>query len=235
MRSLVHTLAILFTLSQWTAAADHELPRTITVSGQGKAAAPPDLATVNTGVSTTAPTAKEALSKNTDAMRRVMKVLKERNIADKDIQTSNFSVFPEYRRQPRGSNAPPEIAGYRVTNQVQVRVRNLARLGEVLDALVQGGSNQVSGISFSIADPRSVMNDARKAAIDDARGRAELYAAATGTRIAKVISISEQAIRQPRPEMMRARAMMADAESVPIATGEQQVSASINVMYQLID
>ena len=127
--------------------------RTISVTGQGSTAAPPDMATINTGVTTSAPTAKQALDGNNRAMQQVMKVVKSRNIRDKDVQTSGFNVYPEYRRDPRGSVQRNEVVGYRVTNQVQVRVRNLARLGEILDALVQAGSNQISGVSFSISEP----------------------------------------------------------------------------------
>lgn len=217
-------------------AAESELPRTITVSGQGKAGTPPDMATIRTGVATTAPTAKEALAANNRAMEKVMGVLKNRNIASKDIQTSGFSVYPEYRRQngPR-TERKSEIIGYRVSNNVSVKVRNLPRLGEILDGLVQAGSNQVSGVTFGIADPRAITNSARKNAIDDARGRAELYAQATGVKVGKVISISEQAIQPPRP-MFQARMAMAEmADSVPMATGEQQVTASVNVMYELVD
>ena len=214
-----------------------ELPRTISVSGQGKAGTPPDMATIRTGVVTQSATAREALTANNRAMEKVMSVLKQRNIAGKDIQTSGFSVYPEYARQTSPQRGPRnnEITGYRVTNNVSVKVRNLPRLGEILDGLVQAGSNQLSGVSFGLSDPRAIMNDARKNAIDDARARAELYAQATGVKVGKVISISEQSIQPPRP-MFQARGYGgAMADSVPIATGEQEVSATINVMYELLD
>lgn len=215
-----------------------ELPRTISVSGQGKAGTPPDMATIRTGVVTQAATAREALAANNRAMEKVMSVLKQRNIAGKDIQTSGFSVYPEYARQSgsqRGGPRKNEITGYRVTNNVSVKVRNLPRLGEILDGLVQAGSNQLSGVAFGLSDPRAITNDARKDAIDDARARAELYAQATGVKVGKVISISEQAIQPPRPMFQSRMAMSAMAESVPIATGEQEVTATINVMYELVD
>ena len=229
------TLAIL-ALSATPLMAD-ELARTITVSGQGRAGTPPDMATIQTGVVTNAKTAVEALAANNQAMEALMKALKERNTDSKDMQTSGFSVYPEYARLPpnaRGGNRQTnQIIGYRVTNNVSVKVRNLARLGEILDALVQAGSNRVSGISFGIANTRPIANEARKNAIDDARGRAELYAQATGTKVGKVISISEQSIQPPRP-MFQARMAMAESSPVPVATGEQEVTASINVMYELV-
>lgn len=224
------------TLAAVPALAD--VQRTITVSGTGKATAPPDMATIRSGVTTTAKTAKEALAANNVAMEAVIKVLTSRNINAKDIQTSGFGVYPEYNRPApgqRGGSRTNEIIGYRVTNTVSVKVRNLPRLGEILDALVQAGSNQINGITFSIANPKAITDDARRNAIDDARGRAELYAMATGVKVGKVLSISEQSIRPPQP-MFGARMAMAEmASSVPVATGEQEVSASINVMYELLD
>lgn len=234
MRNPISSVCLLLLiLAAPLAAAEHSLQRTISVSGQGRAAAPPDMATIHTGVVTTATTAKEALAANNRAMEQVIQVLKGKNIEAKDIQTSGFHVQPEYKRGPRGSQIN-EITGYRVTNQVQVRVRNLPRLGEILDALVQAGSNQISGVNFGIAEPRAITNEARKRAIDDARGRAELYAQATGVRVGQIISINEQAVQIPRPTF-QARAMMAEASAVPVATGEQEVSATIHVVYAIAD
>ena len=235
MTKTIFSLVLLAATAIPLAAAD-ELPRTISVSGQGRAGSPPDMATISSGVTTSMETAKEALAANNQAMEQLMKVLKSRNIDGKDIQTSNFSVYPEYEQQQpgRGLRRTNKVIGYRVSNNVAVKVRNLARLGEILDALVQAGSNQISGVNFSIAQPRAIMNEARKNAIDDARGRAELYAQATGVKVGKVISISEQSIQPPRP-MFAARMAMAEADSVPIATGEQEVTASINVIYELVD
>lgn len=232
MRKHALVIAILALSASPLLAAD--LPRTITVSGQGKAGTPPDMATVRSGVITQATTAKDALAANNAAMEQIMKVLKSRNIDAKDIQTSGFNVYPQYKRQQRGRSN--EISGYNVSNNVSVKVRNLSRLGEILDALVQSGSNQISGVSFGLTNPREIMNKARRNAVDDAKGRAELYAQATGVRVGKVISISEQSIQPPRP-MFQARMAMADmaSESVPIATGEQEVTANINVMYELLD
>ena len=215
-------------------ATAEDLPRTITVSGQGKATSPPDMATINSGVVSIGKTAKQALAANNQVMQTIMTVLKNKNIAEKDIQTSGFNVYPEYERDtsPRSTTKVNRIAGYRVSNNVSVQVRDLPGLGEILDALVQSGSNQISGVQFGIADPTAVANQARLNAVADARARAQLYAAATNSSVGIVISISEQAIQSPRPMMMRA-ARMEMASSVPIASGEQEVTATINIMYQL--
>ena len=206
--------------------------RTISVSGQGKAMAPPDMATIQTGVVTQSSTASTALAANNLAMERILNVLKEHRIDSKDVQTSRFHVRPEYRRDRRGA-AEPEVIGYRVTSQLSVRVRNLPDLGKVLDALVQAGSNQMSGISFGIDDAAGVLDQARNRAMADARRRARLYALAAGVRVGKVLTIREQSFAVPRPQTF-ARGMMAEAAStVPIATGEQEIQATIHVVYAL--
>ncbi len=208
--------------------------RTISVTGEGKVSAPPDMATIYTGVVTQSAEAAAALEANNKAVEKIMEVLKEHDVASKDVQTSQFNVSPEYKRGPRNQQRP-EIAGYRVTNQLRVRVRNLPDLGQVLDALVNAGSNQISGISFSIDDLTGVMNQARNRAVADARSRAELYAHAAGAKVGKVISISEQPLQIPRPQIM-GRAMAVEAAgSVPVATGEQEVRATISIVFELRD
>ena len=123
-----------------------------------------------------------------------------------------------------------------MTNQVQVRVRNLPDLGKVLDSLVSAGSNQISGISFGIDDSTGVLNQARNRAVADARSRAELYAHAAGVKVGKVISISEQAIQVPQPRML-GRAMMAAEMSskVPVATGEQELRATVHAVFEMTE
>ncbi len=227
-------LAASLTVLATSTLAEEQAKRTISVSGEGKATAPPDMATIHTGVITQAVRARDALDANSTAMERIMAALKSHKIAAKDIQTSSFNVRPEYKRGPRGQQQS-EIVGYRVTNQVRVRVRNLPDLGEVLDALVEAGSNQVSGISFTIDDPTGVLNQARNRAVADARSRAELYAQAAGVRVGKVISISEQPAVVPRPQYV-GRAMAAEAVgAVPVATGEQEVRATVHMMFALED
>ena len=216
-----------------TTGVAEEMERSISVAGQGNVTSVPDMATVQTGVVTQATSAGDALAANNTAMAKIMEVLKGHNIADKDVQTSQFHVQPEYR-QDRQGRQQPEIVGYRVTNQVQVRVRKLPDLGKVLDALVEAGSNQVSGISFGIDDTTGLLNQARNRAIADARSRAELYAHAAGVRVGKVLAISEQPPRTPEPRFF-ARGLMEQASAVPIATGEQELQASIFMVFALAD
>ena len=215
-----------------TPAFADEQPRTISVSGQGKVSSPPDMARIQTGVQTQAVTAKDALSSNNKAMQRILEVLKKHHVASKDVQTTSFNVSPVYKRDNR-NRTQPEIVGYRVGNQVRVKVRNLPDLGKVLDALVQAGSNRVTGISFGVDDPTGLLNQARSRAMSDAKSRASIYAQAGGVTVGKIRTISEQASQIPRP-MMRGMMFAAGREAaVPIATGELDFSVTVHVVYDL--
>jgi uncharacterized protein YggE len=206
------------------------LGRSITVVGTGEASAKPDMAEISMGVVTQAATAGEALSANNAAMDRLLKLLAGSGIADKDVQTTQFSVSPQYRHEPRGQ-APPTITGYNVTNQVRVKVRQMASLGKVLDQAVGEGANQVHGISFSVAEPESLLDAARRDAVGDAKRRAQLYAEAAGVKVGRVLLIQEQAPRFPQPQMMAMSARAGGGGAVPIASGEQEFRASVTVTY----
>src|SRR5690606_34896635 len=156
----------------------------ITIEGRGEVLAAPDMAHINSGVTTQGATAREALDANTAAMAELIAELKAAGIEARDIQTSGFSVNPNYvytdERDENGYTLPPRINGYQVSNTVTVTVRKLDALGSILDKSVTVGANTVNGVSFSVADPSDLYNEARKAAFADARAKAELYAAAAG-------------------------------------------------------
>jgi len=233
-KSNLFTLVAVFLASlQIACANDDELQRTIRVSGQGKSSATPDMATIQTGVVTQAKSAVEAMDRNNSALEKIMADLKNMKIAEKDIQTSQFSVQPVYERGSRGETKP-EIVGYRVSNQLRIRIRKLPELGNLLDTLIRSGSNQMSGISFGVDDSNAVMNEARTKSIADARARAELYAEAAGVAVGKVISIDEHQAIVPQPKFY-GRAIEMSASSVPIATGEQDFIATINLTFELVD
>ena len=223
---------LLFIAICTTAIADQSLPRTISVTGNGSATSPPDMATINTGVVTQGKNAADAMKANNEIMAKLMAALKAQKIPAKDIQTSDFSVSPQYARDDRG-RTQQEIVGYRVSNQVRVVIRNLPELGKVLDTLVSTGSNRVSGISFGITDSDGILNEARNNAIADARSKANLYAQALGIKVGKVVSVSESSVIAPRPQFF-ARAAMADS-AVPIASGEQELTATIDVVFAIAD
>jgi uncharacterized protein len=204
-------------------------PATVTVSGVGTVTAAPDMAEITSGVVTQAPTAAQALAANSQAMEKVLQSLAALGVAARDIETTGISVSPQ-RRAVRGEGRPPEIVGYEVTNQVRVKVRDLGRLGRVLDEQVAQGANSVYGIRFGLVDPAPRLDEARQRAMVDARRRADLYAAAASLKIGRVVAVQEAGAAAPRPEMA-ARLMTAGA--VPVVPGEQEIQASVSVTFSL--
>jgi len=201
----------------------------ITVVGSGAVSSPPDTAEVNAGVITQAATASQAMSQNSAAMAQVLKALAALGIADRDIHTTTVSIVPQRAPMQSGRPAPSPVVGYEVTNQVQVKVRNLASLGRLLDTLVSQGANALGGIGFSIADPAPFLEQARTKAIADARQKAQVYAAAAGVKLGRVIFIRDATGGPPRPMAGRVMAMA----TTPIAPGEQELEVSVSVTYAL--
>jgi uncharacterized protein YggE len=211
---------------------------TISISGIGEVSGAPDTAFINSGVTTQGATAKEALDANSKAMADLLETLKTAGIEGRDIQTSGFSVNPNYvysdARDANGYQLPPKINGYQVFNTVNVRIRDLDILGSVLDKSVSVGANTVNGITFTIADPSKLYDEARKLAFADARKKAELYAGIAGEELGGIRNITEnQGFSQPQPYMMKAAS--ADAAAVPIATGELSYQINVQVTWDLDD
>jgi uncharacterized protein YggE len=200
----------------------------ITVVGSGTVSARPDTAEVTAGVVTQSATAAQALALNTAAMDKVLKAVAAAGIAERDVQTTSVSVVPQ-RRQIRPDAHPPEIVGYEVSNQIRLKVRDLALLGRLLDVLVGQGANVLGGISFSIGDPAPLLDQARAKAMADARRKAEVYAAAAGVKVGRLLSVSEGAPGLVRFEPSR----MLAAAPVPVAAGEQELQVSVNVTYSI--
>jgi uncharacterized protein YggE len=211
------------------ARADEGSP-SITVMGTGTASGTPDVAEVSAGVVTQAPTAAQAMSQNSAAMEQVLRAIRAQGVADRDVQTTNVSIVPVRAQSSPSRPQPAAVTGYEVTNQVRVRVRNLASLGRLLDTLVSQGANALGGIAFSIADPAPLLDQARTKAIADARQKAQVYAAAAGAKLGRVLAIRDTAAAGP-PRPMAAR-MMASAP-VPVAAGEQELEVSVSVTYAL--
>jgi uncharacterized protein len=199
------------------------LERAISLTGHGEVRAKPDMAVVTVGVMTQAVSARDAVTDNNAAMEKVIAALKTSGIAEKDIQTSNFSVSPRYDYK---ENSQARLVGYDVSNTVTVTVRDLAGLGTMLDSVVNEGSNQISGIAFDIAD------QARKLAVADARRKAEIYAAAAGVSLGRVVVMSEFAVT-PMPIGPRAMMKTEAAPAVPIAQGEQTVTIDVNMAWEI--
>jgi uncharacterized protein YggE len=213
---------------------------TIAIEGRGEVTAAPDMATINSGVTTQGATAREALDANTSAMAELIAALKASGIEARDIQTSGFSVNPNYvytdERDANGYTLPPKINGYQVSNTVTVAVRKLDTLGSILDKSVTVGANTVNGVSFSVADPSDLYDQARKAAFADARAKAELYATVAGSALEDIVSISEtQGFNPPQPYPMYAKAEMAADAAVPVEVGELSFAINVNVQWELDD
>jgi len=215
-----------------SASAAEQTPRTLSVSGEGEVRAAPDQSSLSAGVTTGAATAAQALAANSRAMNAVFATLKRLGIPDKDIQTSNFSLSPQYQVCKPGMTCPQRIVGYQVSNNVNVTVEELDKTGPVLDALVSSGSNQIGGIDFSIHDTKSLLRVARDAAVKDAIDHAQTYAKAAGVTLGPILSIQEGGGEAPRP-MYRAMAMMANAAPPPVAGGELSVSANVTITWQI--
>jgi uncharacterized protein len=203
---------------------------TLTVSGQGTIMAAPDEANFSTGVVSQAPTAAQALAANSRAMNAVFATLRRLGIADKDIQTSDFSLSPEYQTCKPGVACPQRIVGYQVSNNVDVTVEDMSKTGAVLDALVTSGSNQIGGIGFSIHDPKPLLAKARAEAVQDAIDRATTYARAAGVTLGAIQSIGESGAEPPRP-VYAMKAMM--AAPPPVAGGQESVSATVTITWAL--
>ena len=205
----------------------------VTVTGTGEAHAKPDFAQVQVGVVTEGATAAEALRKNSEAMSRLIILIRKRGIEDRDVQTAQFNVSPRYKYD-KEQREPPKIAGYQVTNEVQVKVRDMTRRGAFLDETVSAGANQVRGVSFGVAEPAKLMDEARRKAMADAQRRAQVYAEAAGVKIGTPVMISEQAGGRPGPYAV-ARMEAAAVSSVPVAPGEQTFTVNVTVSYAIVE
>lgn len=201
-------------------------PRQVTVVGNGEVLGTPDTATVQVGVETQAATSQEALAQNSAQVQALIAKLKELGIAEKDIQTSNFSVSPTYNDTGR------EVTGYRVANSVSVTIRDLAKAGALLDEVVKLGANSIYGISFSVADTSALTAQARDKALAEAKAKAEQLARASGAALGQVLAINENVGAQP-PVMFRQAEMSDAAGNVPVQAGQQSISLQIQVTYEL--
>ncbi len=203
----------------------------LSVTARAEASRVPDVAGLSTGVVTQAADANAALRANSAQMAKVVAAIRAAGIAERDIQTSGISIHPQYRHS---ENQPPVITGYQASNTVSLKVRDIARLGEVLDALVASGANQVHGPSFEIDQPEVVYDEARREALKLAQARAAMYAESLGLRVRRIVSISEGGgFQPPVPMMMKSAAMDARMESAPVAPGETTLSVSLDVVFEL--
>jgi uncharacterized protein YggE len=202
----------------------------LNIDAQGKSTGKPDMATISLGVTTQGTTAAAAMQENAQRMNALTQALRRAGVGDRDVQTSNISVNPQ---QEFHEGQPPRITGYQANNQVTAKVRNIDSLGRVIDAAVAAGGNNIDGVSFGYQDADAQLDAARRDAITQARHRADLYAQALGLHVFRVIAVSEGGgARPPVPVMYEAR-VMAAAAPTPVAPGEIETNANVNVTYEL--
>jgi len=203
----------------------------IIVTGIGTVRVPPDYAQIRSGVTTKANTVKEASDANSKLMGTITAALLASAIAQPDVQTSRFSIQPVYA--PPKPGVEPKLTGYSVSNQVTVTVREISKLGDILDRLVSAGATDIGNIIFLVSDPSKALDQAREAAVADARHKAELFARASGASLGRVLSITEDGGNAP-PVPLAPRAFAAAASPVPIASGEDTLQARITVGYEIV-
>jgi len=181
----------------------------VIVIGEGGVSVTPDCAQIGSGVTTRAKTVKEATDSNSKSMAAITKALLESGVALRDIQTSRFSVQPVYA--PQEPRTEPKLAGYSVSNQVRVKIRQIDKVGEVLDHLVTAGVTDIGNVEFLVSEPSKALDQAREAAIADARRTAEVYTHASGIQLGRIEWITEDSgIAPPVPTR---------AQSSPLAIG----------------
>jgi uncharacterized protein len=209
-------------------------PRTLTVSGTGVAYLTPDIAYVNIGVHTENNDAAMAVSSNNTNSQKVIDALKKFGIADKDIQTTNFSIYPQQQFDNQGKSTG--VINYVVDNTVYVTVRDLSKIGNLLDSVVQAGANSINSIQFDVTDRTKALSDARQAAIADAKAQAQEVASAAGVILGVVQSIDITGGSTPPMPVYSAKAggaMLDAAASVPVNPGQLTVTINVNVVYQI--
>jgi len=205
---------------------------TLNVSESVEAA--PDVATIGTGVQTKAQTAAQAMKDNAVKMDGLIIALAKAGIAKADIQTSGINLNAQYDYSNRdGQPSGPRFLGYEASNQLSVKVRDVKKVGALLDTLVQAGATNINGPSFSIEDQSPLQAQARATALKTAKAQADFYAQAAGYRSARLVSISESSSGGNAPMPMMAARFKADAAPTPVEPGQVSASISLTVQYAL--
>lgn len=212
------------------------LQRTIAVSGMGTATLAPDIAYFSAGVTETNPTVADAQNSVNTKTNAILDALKQGGVdVNKDVKTAGYSVQPQYNYPQNGA---PVLTGYRVSNNVNVTVRDITRVGQLLDAVTKAGANQVGGVSFGLADPEAASRAAREQAVQNARTKADTLAKATGVAVGIVMTIDDQSTTPPPPRPVAAAAPAGTAaagraEPPPIQAGETTVTVTLRVTYAI--
>jgi uncharacterized protein len=214
------------------------LPRTVTVIGEGTVSVKPDVATATVGVEVVAATVKDATSQASSNMDKVMAALKAAGVQDKDIQTSNYSITFERSSEPKPATSNNEgtvSAGlYRVSNMVTVKIRDLTKVGQIMDDVVNAGANTIWGVNFTVDDATKARSDARAKAVDDAATRAAELARLSNVTLGDVLEVSEVVGAMPiYGAKVNSAVGMGGGGAGPISPGETQISMQLQVTYAI--
>jgi uncharacterized protein YggE len=204
-------------------------PPAISVTGEANVSVPPDLAQIDGGVATDAKTAREASDANNAAMGKVLLALKGAGIDEKDYQTSRLSLQPQYATSSKAAERPG-VVGFRASNRVTIKIRDVTKVASVIDVLVGAGANEIGGINFIVTQPSKHLDEAREKAIADARRKADIYAKAAGVTLGEPISISEEGAAVP---VFRSKVAAPMAAGAPVAQGEETLSVSVSVSWAI--
>lgn len=234
----LYILATIFSMTFFAAAFAQEPSKCpddqtrLEISSQSEIKATPDTATISAGVVTVAKTASQAMQDNATKMSTVFAAIKKAGIDDKDVQTSGIALNPQYQYAEK---QPPQIVNYQATNTVTIKIRDLKNISSVFDQLIAQGINQLNGPNFLVDNPDRFMDTARADAVKKAMIRAKTYADAAGLKVKRIISMSEQTGYMPPQPIMAMRAMDAkmEAASVPVATGQVEMSVTLNTVFEL--
>ena len=225
-----HSLALVVATATWLAApalAETAPPPAISVTGEATVSVPPDQAQIDGGVTSDAKTAREASDTNNAAMGKVLLALKGAGIDEKDYQTSRLSLQPQYA--PNRSGSSP-VVGYRASNRVTVRLRDVNKVAGIIDVLVGAGANELGGINFVVSQASKLLDDTREKAVADARRKAEIYAKAAGVTLGEPLSISEEGAATP---VLRGKMMAPMAAGAAVAQGEETLSVTVSVSWAI--
>lgn len=210
---------------------DNPFPDTVSVVGSGRVTMVPDRVSFTIGVETIAPSVDDAVSQNNQKVARILAALKKGGAADKEIRTSNFSIYPQQHYE---EGKPPQITGYQTTNSITVTKMNPADAGKLLQAAIAAGANNASGLSFLVSEDSKPRLSGLQRAFEDARSRAQALASASGRTLGRAVTISEGSVpfSPPRP-MMAMEAKVAQSADVPVQPGSEELQFSVSVIFEL--
>jgi uncharacterized protein YggE len=234
--SLALVLLVPAAMAQTTPAAQPSpmmpMPETITVGGSGKVSVAPDRVTFTVGVQSVAPTVDQAVNENNQRVAAIVAALKKGGAAEKEIRTSNFSIFPQ---QDYSQGQLPRILGYQVSNNVTVTRENVTDAGRLLQAAVNAGVNTSSGLSFLVSNPATGRAEGLRAAYEDARAKATVLAQAAGRTLGRALVITEAGQAAPPPPYPQRMTMgkAADVSQVPVEPGNEEMPFAVSVTFEL--